>query len=278
MNKIFKVSEKKLEEIVRKAVEEYLEAIKPKENNFRIEGDIPDISSLFKNAKFSDSDLAHKDNDRVDEGLIQTYDANKVKDIVCRKFNLLPEQFYIEPVTENGRTVELIAIVLDNKLTKNEVGDVINLMRTCGYFQYQQNRIYGKQTVYFFEPHFSKDITDEIKQNYQYLFHATPTIYVQKILNNGLVPRHRNTLYFYPSRVYCMLGNNLSAEQIHTLKNIRAERGAKRLHDNNQYTILRINVGEIPENVRFFVDPLGDTSILTHDNIPPNAISVYDEL
>ena len=103
------ISQKKLEEIVRKAVEEYFEPIKPKENNFRIEGDIPDISELFKNTKFSDDELARKTNNRLDEGLIQTYDAHKVKDIVCRKFELFPEQFHIETVTENNRTVELVA-------------------------------------------------------------------------------------------------------------------------------------------------------------------------
>ena len=276
--RIIKVSQEKLEEIVREVIKEYLEAIQSKETNFRIEGDIPDVSELIRNMNFSNKDLIQKKKDSVNEGLIQTYDANKVKDIVCRKFNLVPQQFHIEPITDNGTTVNLIAILLNSRISKSEIGDIINLMRTCGYFEYSKPFINGPFITYFFEPHYSKDITSEIKQKYQYLYHAAPSIYVQKILKNGLVPRHRNTLFFYPSRVYCMRGNNLSSEQIGIIKNVQAQRGTNTLHDDNRYTILIIDVSEIPDNVKFFVDPNAKNAILTHNNIPPRAISVYGEL
>lgn len=273
--KIFKISQEKLEEIIHKVLEEYLKSIQPKERNFRIEGEIPDISELVKSLRFSNPNLFKNE---LKEGLIQTYDINKVKDIVCRKFNLNPDQFSVDSVTENGTTINLVSIVLDSKVSKNEIGDIINLMRTCGYFEYQEHRNYGAFKIYVFEPRYSEDVTDKVRQKYHYLFHATPTIYVQKILKNGLVPRHRNTLFLYPSRVYCMAGNNLSREQIYTIKNIKAERGQKRLHDSNHYTILKIDISEIPDNVKFFADPMEKDSIYTHNNIPPQAISVYGEL
>lgn len=275
-NKIIRISQKDLEKIVKEAIRRYIEFLSTK-NDVQQPNEIPDMSDLVKNISYANKDFVDGNED-LSEGLIHTYDIKKVKKIICRKFNLLPQQFLIDTRTDNGTLIELPVIILSNNTPGNIVGDIKHMMGTCGYFEatdpIQRAGFFGL----VFEPHFSKDISEEIREKYNFLYHATPSIYVQKILKIGLVPKNKNTLFFYPSRIYCMRGNNLSEDQIQIINNIQRERAKTAKTDDNSYTILVIDVSFLPRDIKFFVDPMAPDAILTHNNIPPVAISVYGDL
>jgi len=272
------LTDKELEKIIRDAMQSYIEVQTDEENNGRIEDDIPDISDYVASVNYGNDDYVKRNLPEINEGLIMTHDINRAKNIICRKFNLLPQQFSISPRNFDGTIVSLAVIILQKGTSQSTIGEIKHYMQTLGYFEcVPQNFVKGK-IILIFEPHFSTNISNEIRNKYKILYHATPTIYVDKILKSGLIPRNKNTLFFYPSRVYCMRGNNLSDEQISILKNIQAQRGATTHHDNNEYTILSIDVSKLPTTIKFYADPMAPHAIFTHDNIPPQAISTQDKL
>ena len=272
--KTFELSREELNRIIEKVLEKYKEEIntngsartsKPPKDEDEI------LSGLnYGNPKLFEL-LKKYGKDSINESLMFTFDPQKTKNIVCRKFNLFPSQFYIIDNT-NGQKVD---IILPENLPNATIGEIKHLMGTCGYFQCF-DIIHDNGYIHlFFEAHLPKDVTKEVISNLDYLFHATPTIYVNKILKLGLSPKHKNTLFFYPSRIYCMKGNNLSKEQISTLKNVQNQRKKGKHYDDNQYTILTIDTSKLPNGIKFYVDPNAPDAVYTHQNIPPNAISIH---
>lgn len=264
-----------LENIVSKILKQYLNLEEGNgENSGRIDGNILDISNLMSKISYSNTEFINK----LDEGLIHTYNIKQVKKILLNRFKLNDSQFYIEKRNKNGTEVELGAIILNNNTSKKVIGEIKHFMRTCGYFESMPEQRVENFLIYIFEPRFTNDVTEEIRKKYKYLYHATPSIYVKKILNKGLIPKSKNTLFFYPDRIFCMRGNNLSNGQINTLKNVQAERGKHIKYDDNEYTILSINVSKLPDSIKFYVDPMSDDAIFTYDNIPPQSIGIENTL
>ena len=216
--------------------------------------------------------------DDVNEGLITTYRAESVKDIVCRKFNISEECFQID------KDYKTIGLYLKTTMDSNTIGEIENYMRTCGYHSARKRKLYTEDGVsyyfYLFEPKFSEDITDSIKTRYKYLYHATPSICVNKILKKGLVPRSKNSMFTYPDRIYFMLGDNLNEEQLKVLCRVRALRFRKQSNiiDNNDYSILRIDLSQVGNSVKFYVDPFADEAIYTFENVSPKAISICGKI
>lgn len=277
-NKKIILSSEELEDIIHNAIEKYLNSLRIETKSGRIDGEIPDISEFASKLSYANNDLINQKDEFINEGLIHTYDIEKVKDMVCRKFDLLPNQFHIEKRYDNNVITDICMIILKSDISNNFIGEIKHFMQTCGYFEAFKKRYLKNNIVLTFEPRFSKDISNEIKNKYENLFHATPTIYVEKILRNGLVPKNNNTLFFYPSRIYCMRGNNLSNSQINVLKNVQKQRLSNNHFDNNEYTILKIETSKLSDNIKFYVDPMAPDAIFTYDNIPPQAITISSKL
>lgn len=272
------LTDKELRIIIQDALLSYISDNASNGNSGRIEGNIPDVSDLISNVSYANDAFVQDNISEINEGLIMTHDINSAKNIICRKFNLRPQQFCITSRSFDNTIVNLGVIILEKGSSQSVIGEIKHYMQTLGYFECVKPKYVEEKIVLIFEPHFSKDISNEIRDKYKILYHATLTIYVNKILKNGLVPKSKNTLFFYPSRVYCMRGNDLSDEQVKLLKNVQVQRGAKTHHDNNEYTILSISVSKIPQNVKFYADPMAPHAIFTHDNIPPQAISIQGKL
>lgn len=273
-----KLTDKELRKIIQDALLSYISDNTSNGNSGRIEGNIPDVSDLILKMNYANDAFVQDNISEINEGLIMTHDIHSAKNIICRKFNLQSQQFCITPINFDNTIVNLGVIILEKGTSQNVIGEIKHYMQTLGYFECVKPKYVEEKIVLIFEPHFSKDISNEIKDKYKILYHATPTIYVNKILKNGLVPKSKNTLFFYPSRVYCMRGNDLSDEQVKILKNVQGQRGEKTHHDNNEYTILSISVSKIPQDVKFYADPMAPHAVFTHDNIPPQAISIQGKL
>ena len=149
-------------------------------------------------------------------------------------------------------------------------------MQTFGYFQLNDKIIQNKIITLAFEPRFSKIVTNEIIKKYKYLYHVTPSVYVEKIKNIGICPKSKNSLYSYPDRVYLFTGNELNNEQMQVIDIIKSYREdtivADKNIDTNEYSILKIDVTKLPLNIDFYYDPLTADAIFTYENIPPTAI------
>lgn len=273
------------EELINRAVQDSIdEFLKSLEKTSgvspRIDGEIPDVSKYIKT--FSNINTDDEDGFMIGEGLIKTYPINNTINYIVRKYGLGRNQVQVNQINNGIMATDIICIILPNGIDNNTLGDIKHDLKTCGYFNNQQQKLING-TNYFvltFEPKFSQDIGDAVRQNYHYLYHSSPSIYLDKVLKIGLIPKSKNTLFFYPDRTFFMVGDKLNSGQIKTLKNIQSERN---VHVNNEnpketkeYVLLTIDVSRLPKDIKFYCDPLADGAIFTYDNIPPNAIVNFE--
>lgn len=83
-------------------------------------------------------------------------------------------------------------------------------------------------------------------------------------------------MFFYPDRIFFMVGDKLNANQLDALKDIQNTRNTNiDLYSNiedKEYVLLTIDISKLPNDIKFYCDPLAFGAIFTYDNIPPNAI------
>ena len=271
------ISSERIDKIINEAINHFIESQKNDKFILKIDGEIPNFKEDLKNFSFSNKEFVDYAL-QLNEGLIDSYDIHKVKEIACRKYGLSSEQFFISNRLENEDKVNMCIIVLKANTPSNDIGDIKHFMQTCGYFECRPPRCQKDKICLTFEPRFSKNISNEIKEKYDCLYHATPTIYVDKILKQGLIPKSKSNLYFYPDRVFCMNGNRLNDEQITVLKYVQLARGCGKHFDNNEFTILKIDTKRLPDDIKFYVDPMSPNAVFTYDNIPPQAITISSKL
>lgn len=270
------LSEGQLREIIKKTVERYINNLNKHKGNLRIEGKTFDHKKVIQ----SITDRWSISNE-LNESLIMTYPSEKVRKNILRKFNLEDSQVEIvENETEEG-VVELISVILPKNSTQELIGNVKNEMKYCGYHlsnkemkPYCGGSVYG---VLVFEPDYSKDVSQKIREKCKYLYHCTDTVYIDKILKKGLIPKSNNSIYMFPDRVYCMKGDDLSMVQIESLYNIQQAHNSTMPQLQNpkeslDYCLLTIDVNKLPQDIKIYSDPFSKGAIFTNDNIPPYSI------
>lgn len=273
VNNIIRLTEKEFEDLIKGTLHESISRILSEELDFDFDNYLnnhdfgpEEYDFSFNNQKFLDTG-----NHKICEGLLKSYDLDRVKNAFCGKFNLPEEKFVIQKRENNENTVNICTVKLPHNTRKEEIGIYDKFMETCGYHRYV-NPQYKNQEVWLgYEPHFSKVITPVIREKYKYLYHATPTVHLNKILQQGLVPRSKNGLFFYPDRIYCM-GGRISKEESKALGNIKRERAKTKPHDDNSYTLISIDVSKLPAGIKFYADPMAPNAFFTHENIPPHII------
>lgn len=201
---------------------------------------------------------------RITEGLIKTYPIGITKRYLQKLYGF--DEGQIE-IYENN-SIEKIRIIIPNKETFiDKIKSTLNL---CGYFCSKEgNYPYIDNWVYLnFEPKIQSNVNDYVRQM-SYIYHVTPSKYINKIAKIGLKPNFKNNFFTYPDRVYFFVNETIPNE-IYQLK--------QQLKQNNEkYSLLIIDVSKMPEHINFFLDPNYDYGIYTNDNIPPDCIiEIYD--
>jgi hypothetical protein len=99
---------------------------------------------------------------KTNEGLIITHDINSAKNIICRKFNLRPQQFCITPISFDNTIVNLGVIILEKGTSQSVIGEIKHYMQTLGYFECVKPKYVEEKIVLIFEPYYQLPITQEI--------------------------------------------------------------------------------------------------------------------
>lgn len=238
-----------------------------------------DISvSKFSIKSYNDEDFAQR---KINEGLIKTYPIKQVVDIVCWKFGFDESNIQLNDMFDGeGNVVTLLTVILPITSSKVTIGELIQLMRTCGYFPnggFEQSTIDKKFGGITFEPKFSEDITDLVREKCRFLYHSTSAILVDRIMKNGLVPKSNNAMFLFPDRIYCMKGDSLTYLQKTQLKAIQDKRNStepylRNPNDRLEYVLLKIDLTKVPDDVKFYNDPAAPRVVFCYDNIPASAI------
>jgi len=123
-----------------------------------------------------------------------------------------------------------------------------------------------------FEPscQLQTDETENIKSQYDTLYHWTPEYCLQGVLAQGLVPSHKNNVFNYPPRTYLMKGDSddrdmLRLGQMLCLTN-------KNSKNNGGYVLLAIDIKNLDDKVRFYYGPNSAIGIYTEQVIPSDKI------
>ncbi|WP_146739363.1 hypothetical protein [Pseudoprevotella muciniphila] len=269
------------EQIINKAIQnainEFLKSLEKRNSgSARIDGEIPDVREYIKT--FDNINSYDIYNTMIDEGLIKTYPIDKTINYIVRKYGLDNRQVRVSPINNGIVDVDIITIILRNTIDSNTLGDIKHDFQTCGYFNNQKpTQIHNTNYLFFcFEPKFSQDVTTMVRQNYRYLYHSSPKIFQDKVMRCGLIPKSKNTLFLYPDRTFLMVGDNLNSQQINVLKNVQTERNSNcntlNQKETKEHILITIDVSKIPQDVKFYCDPLSHRAIFTNDNIPRHSI------
>lgn len=153
-------------------------------------------------------------------------------------------------------------------------------MLKMGYFLGYRGKTVNIDEMSFqvlqFEPmsQLQTDETNNIKTKCNFLYHWTPKYNLENILNNGLIPSSKNSIYNYPNRIYLIRGDanitlvKLTGYQIFGTNNSELNDG--------EYVLLKIKIRELPENIHFFYDSNSELGVYTEDVIPKEYIEVLD--
>lgn len=144
------ISQAELNQVVCGAVEKYLEALSEK-GSLRIEGEIPDFTDYVHSISFANNDFVKRAGSLYEE-LTAQCDLQKVKDVICWEFNLLPQQFHIEERTDKGAVVSMVVFVLNKGVSRIEIGEIKHRMGTFDYFERAVRKPNSGFVVLVFEP------------------------------------------------------------------------------------------------------------------------------
>ena len=208
------------------------------------------------------------------EGIYATYPIEKVRRFLLSYYRL-PENAVTIEDAPNG---EQSLIVLISNIDENKK-EMDKSMALCGYFPSFISKPLGDE---YLEITYEKNINDDadgLVKKKGVLYHVTPSIYVDDILQNGLCPKSKNKKFSYPNRIYFTLdkldvrGVKAYAKMLYP--HIKQNDYTKENEIYDKFALIQINIKELNiDNYSFYKDPNLDNAVYTTDNIPPEAIYV----
>lgn len=153
--------------------------------------------------------------------------------------------------------------------TTSEFKDtLIRDMNNLGYFVSAK---FGNKMK--FEAKFDTDVTDLVYNKFNMkLYHISPIIYKDKILRDGLIPRSQSKLSYHPERIYMSVDEKVS---MNFVKHLYSTMRNKKLFDT--LCLYEIDLSKCPKK-RFMSDPNCRNAVYTMENIPPNCITLLEEI
>lgn len=200
-----------------------------------------------------------------------TWEAEKAIKEIKQKYSLHDWQIYKAIAKNNGGIIVCIADIGDN------VADIKQDMEKLGYHlgcETQKEDNNGRNWQYMqFEPVYSGDCTDYIRENCKLLFHWTPSSNMETIEKEGIVPKHNSKIFSYPEKVYLFTDKNNSQEL--KLSGFLFAKLNKQecIKEEIEYSLLSIDVDKLPKDMHFFYDPNMEKAVYTEQVIPPEAIT-----
>ena len=173
---------------------------------------------------------------------------------------------------QGANDVQLIMLLGDVGMN---IDIITKAMETMGWFQSyitKPQNINGISVrCVAFDPTYQDKIKDEVRGEWNFLYHLTPSENIESILLNGIIPSSKNKLFHYPNRVYLLKPTVSHNEVVNLVKRLSSQSGKQ----NEQYALFQIDLNKTPKNVEFSYDPRYQNSVYTYQKIPKDAIVEY---
>ena len=230
-------------------------------NNYLYENDNniiwqPEIEDAYKNYR--------KKQNKLYEGLIKTYPVTNT----------------LRNLNRNGYTAE--RLIQDNNNTtitvlydKNEYENIKKLMSTYGWYEQGIYKVGAVKWIYFL-PKFGLEATSDVYSGDMKIYHITNDYYIDKILKNGLQPRSKRKIEKeQPDRIYFFVKDPIRYTGF--IKHLHSKM-INHAHKNiNKLYVLEIDLSKCEDKL-FYYDNLAQNCVYTHENIPPQCISIIHEI
>ena len=197
-----------------------------------------------------------------------------VRKAIIDTFPISEEQFKIKEGCHGLYAAILVALADDNL-------DIIEqAMENKGFFRGQPTNdqlLYDRKNRKWidvrFEPKEPDDVTEELHRKYSKLYHLTPTIFEEKILENGLKISNNDPNYRYSGSRAFLSEGDADMNDIQNLANTlfaqAQNRGVRNLTPN--YTLFTFDLDKMGNEIRFFYD-INELGLYTKVEIPPTYI------
>ena len=208
---------------------------------------------------------------RLNEALFDILPADETVRLMKSKY-LLPDNFIVKKEYYNLIAIYIIVsqVGINSKLIEDDMLKLGYFLGDCSPEQTIDGMTYK---VLRFEPlsKMQDDVTNAIKERFEYLYHWTPSSNVMDIARNGLLPMSKNSKFKYPPRIYLIAcnDNNLIDRLGEALASHNIDEG-----NEGYYTLLSVSTKAIDKDIRLFKDPISEIGLYTEQAIPSEAITI----
>lgn len=267
-----KISENELRSIIREFIAEALSKSNFNNNlKKRREFELPEINCLT-------------------EGLFRSYDESFVERYLTKKLNFTNDKnkfskgeaegffFSEEDINDTKDNINILIPV-----SYPFIEDLSKIMNACGYIlSYKETIMEGIILKLEYEKKFQEEIRGLVGK-YKYIYHLTPSVYVNKIMKQGLVPKNSNKYLSYPPRIYFILDKqtinykmlaNMLYNAEYSYSNEKDKENISQYKD--EYTLLRCDTSKLIGKVKFYIDNNLPNSVYVTENIPPQFIEIVE--
>lgn len=207
----------------------------------------------------------------VVDGLINEYHLDRYFSIkVYDEYNV--EVVNVDKIPQYSQTSSAILVPMIEKnldIIKKELDK-------GGYYQvakHDYKDAEGRQWSFIvFDPKEQKSITEQIKSQYEYLYHCSLSTNDDSIKKNGIIPQNSKNFYnFKEKRVYLHYLTPNNQEFKNMMKKFIDSRKRKEPNFNHKMNVYTISIDDLPKDIEFFQDPHAQ-AIYTLSSIPTKAI------
>ena len=196
----------------------------------------------------------------IKEGLIHSYNPYKLIRYVCKALDI--DESVVNMVELNGN----IRISYTLPYNENFIKNLNKAMSFGGYHFVHMtpySLIHGWCVVVYEASHLI-NIANDVRNNFQYLYHITPLKNIEKIKKIGLKPSSKNNKFKYPKRTHFLIIHPSSA--LDFVEDLILNKG------DSDWMILTIDLSKVNKYVTFHYDTACNIGVYTTDNIQPSAI------
>lgn len=279
MKNVINLTENELENIVFESVKRIVNEISDAEGGIDISKiDIEDLKKIYIDYRLIPQST-HFDNVLYSPSVIKEafgyiFPPDEVVENLINKYNI-PISCIKKKEVFNKIFIYIVNAVLgvNDKLIEED-------MSKMGYFLGYKGKIQNIQgmqlQVLQFEPssQIQDDETENIKTNYKFLYHWTPSYNLNEIFENGLLPSAKNSVFNYPSRIYFMRGDSDNRYMLGLGQQLCTSNDNPK--NNGEYALLSVNIENIEESVRFYYDPNSEMGIYTEQPINKNRVNLVN--
>ena len=209
------------------------------------------------------------------EGTDYLKQIEQAKSIIVSTFELDEDEFSIK----KGCNELYAAVLIPKKGRNQEVME--SAMKKLHFFRSQPidkevlvDGKYREWEVARFEPEKQDDVTEEVREKYDFIYHLAPSVFEEDIERDGLKLSEGGPEFQYSEpRAYVIKGD-ATEEEIQDLTNFLYNREKKKGTPNLTpiYTLFKFDLSKIDNDIRFFFDINEEKGLFVTEHISANAI------